>query len=97
MVTWAFIYVSKECDPTIHKATIDSPGFRCICIGVDQVDAACEVAKKIVAEGCQLIELCGAFDQNSTQKVIDATEGAVPVGFVSYFPGNEEKIKLIFG
>lgn len=96
MITWAFIYISKDCDPTKHTATIDSSGCKSIIIGVESVEAGCEIAKKVVEQGCQLIELCGGFGADGAKKVVDATNGAVPVGFVGYFPGDEEKIKLMF-
>jgi hypothetical protein len=96
MITWAFIYISKECNPKEHNKTIDSLGCRSIFVGVDSVDAGCEAAKKLVSEGCRIIELCGGFGKQGAKKVIEATEGAVPVGFVDYFPGDEEKVKLIF-
>lgn len=95
MITWAFIYVAKGCDPTKHKATIDSPGWNSIFIGVDSVDDGCNIAKKLVNEGCKLIELCGGFGADGAKKVIDATEGKVPVGYIDYFPSEEEKLKLL--
>lgn len=96
MVTWAFIFIANGCDPSKHAAIIDSPGLKTIVAGVDSVDAGCKVAKKIVEEGCQLIELCGGFGADGAKKVIEATGGSVPVGFIGYFPGDEEKVKLLF-
>ena len=39
-----------------------------------------EAAQKLVSEGVKFIEICSWFDAERTQSVIDAIDGAVPVG-----------------
>lgn len=47
---------------------------------VPDVDSACKAAEELVVNGVALIELCGLFDMERTQKVIKAIDGRVPVG-----------------
>ena len=47
---------------------------------VRDVDMACVAAVELVKSGVDLIELCGWFDSNKTQAIIDAIDGKVPVG-----------------
>lgn len=96
MKTMAFIYVYKGCDPKRDTAVIKSSLLKTIIVGVDSIDSGCEIAKKVVEEGCRLIELCGGFGVEGTKKVIDAVQGAVPVGYIDYFPEEKEKVIKIF-
>jgi len=58
--------------------------FKMKVVGVSKPKQAIEVAKSMVAEGIQAIELCGAFSPVMVGKIIEAIEYKVPVGTVSY-------------
>jgi len=60
--------------------------FQMSVVGIRQPKEAVSVAKRMVEDGIQIIELCGAFGPVWTAKVIEATEGKVPVGTVTYGP-----------
>ena len=45
-----------------------------------------EVAKKLVSEGVQTIEICGGFGPYWVTKISEAIENKVPVGTVMYGP-----------
>lgn len=60
--------------------------FQMKVVGIQKPQEAIEVAKDMVQEGIQIIELCGAFGPMWTAKVIEATENKVPVGTVTYGP-----------
>jgi hypothetical protein len=54
------------------------------------------VARTLVSEGVQLIELCGGFGPLWTAKVIEAIGPAVPVGAVGYGPESIDAMHALF-
>ena len=44
------------------------------------------IAQQLIAEGAQMIELCGGFGPLWIAKITDATRGEVPIGSVAYGP-----------
>ena len=58
--------------------------FKMRVVGVSRPKQAIVVAKDMVADGIQAIELCGAFSPVIVGKIIEAIEFKVPVGTVSY-------------
>ncbi len=56
------------------------------------IEMACKSAKELVADGVQLIELCGAFKGDMPEQVIKAIDGKVPVGHMSYSEEEREKL-----
>lgn len=59
-------------------------------IGVANLDEACNIAEKLVAEGIDCIELCGAFGMDGTKKIIAATKNRIPVGYVTHLPEQDD-------
>ncbi|MFC7409277.1 DUF6506 family protein [Hydrogenophaga atypica] len=53
-------------------------------VGVREPSEGIAAAKDMVAEGIQLIELCGGFSPVWAGKVIEAIDYKVPVGVVAY-------------
>lgn len=74
-----------------------SPTFEMIAVGVTSPAEGPEVARGLLAEGVQLIELCGGFGPLWTSRVIDAIGARIPVGSVSYGPEAIEGMHAIFG
>ena len=83
--TWGFIYLGTGSeDPAIQRAVIDQGGLTTTIVAVPATEAAVDAAVELVDAGAQNIELCGAFGPVWTARVIEATEGRVPIGAVTY-------------
>ncbi len=65
-------------------------------IGVSSVEEACEAAKILADEGTGCIELCGAFGEDGARRVIKASGGQIPVGYVIHLPEQDELYKKAF-
>jgi hypothetical protein len=60
--------------------------FRMKVVGVRSPEKGIAAAREMVAEGIQLIELCGGFSPVWAGRIIEAIQYAVPVGVVAYGP-----------
>jgi hypothetical protein len=81
---YGFIFLSPDADPVTHRAVIETRGFKTTLVAVPDPSLAPSVAVALLAEGVQLLELCGAFGPTWTSRVLDAIHHRVPVGAVSY-------------
>ena len=77
---WAFIYTLDE---PASEPRIDTIGSL-ICIGVSSAAEAPALARRLVADGVELIELCGGFGGAGLAAVVSAVQGRVPVGAVFF-------------
>jgi hypothetical protein len=84
LTKWGFIFVAPGSRPEGDRTVIERPGLTSTIVTVPEQEAAPEVARQLVAEGAQLIELCGIFGPTWAAKVVEAVDGRVPVGSVSY-------------
>jgi hypothetical protein len=95
MVKYGFI-LQDEGYAVPKTQLMECPGLEMKIVGVSTFPEACQQAKVLVAEGIDFIELCGAFEEEHCQEVIDAIDGKVPVGFVTYFAAEAEKFAKLF-
>jgi len=70
--------------------------FQMKVVGVSNPEQGIAVAKKMVSEGIQLIELCGGFSPVWAGKIIEAINYAVPVGVVAYGPESIDSMHKLF-
>lgn len=84
MEKWGFIYTLGDPDGDRRWDVIGSPSCELVCVGVPSVDHAADVARELLAQGVQLIELCGAFEAEGLAAVKSAVGGKVPAGAVFY-------------
>ena len=82
--TWAYIYEQPEADPLADRHVIDRGGQRTILVPVPDAAQAPGMALELIAEGVQLIELCGGFTLPAAARVVEAVDGRVPVGHVTF-------------
>lgn len=85
---WAYIFLSPGFDPEQHTVLMESPHcrFKAIGINMSEKEKVIEIAKKLVGEGVQMIELCGGFGPIWIAKITEAIHGAIPIGSVAYGP-----------
>lgn len=85
---FAYIFLGPELDPKKDRAIIKTDKLTFTTIGIDfhHKDQVIEVAKEAIANGAQMIELCGGFGPLWIAKVSEAINGQVPVGSVAYGP-----------
>lgn len=70
--------------------------FKMKVVGVAKPEQGIPVAKAMVAEGIQLIELCGGFSPVWAGKIIEAIDYKVPVGVVAYGPESIDSMHRLF-
>ena len=80
----AFIFVAPGGDPAQHRALVETPGVQLLTVAAKNYEAAAELAKELVADGFQAIELCGGFGNLGVAKIVEAVQGKVPVGGGSF-------------
>jgi hypothetical protein len=93
---FGFIVTGAQLDPDTHRMTMESPAFTMLAVGVSRPEQGIEVARAMVAEGVQLIELCGGFGPLWTAKILAAIDEAIPVGSVAYGPEAIDKMHALF-
>jgi hypothetical protein len=90
---WAFFYTLDEPNAGTRLDTMGT----LTCVGITEIAAAPAIARQLVAEGVELIELCGAFGGAGLAAVIAAVEGRVPVGAVFYSVEASGGLQRLFG
>lgn len=93
---FGFIVKGAGYEPAQHTVTLTSPAITTTMVGVSHPEQALPVAQAMVADGVQLIELCGGFGPLWTARVIEAIAGKIPVGSVSYGPESIDQMHALF-
>ncbi|MDO8380597.1 DUF6506 family protein [Phenylobacterium sp.] len=93
---FGFIVTGAGFAPVGERAVLATDRFKMIAVGVPSPGDAVAVAVALVAEGVQLLELCGGFGPVWTAEVIKAIGGQVPVGAVGYGPESIDAMYALF-
>ena len=64
-------------------------------IGVKNLEEAKEISKSLMGIA-DVIELCGAFGKEGAREIIDATNGKIPVGFVTHLDFQDDLFDELF-
>ncbi len=92
---FAFLIMGDGLDSARDRASIHQG--MCSIIGVRDLEDACTAARKLLDEGIGCIEVCGAFGPEGARKVAEATEGKIPVGYITHLPEQEGLHRAVFG
>ena len=96
LTNFGFIVRGAGLDPARDVQVMKTSLFKMTTIGISRPDQGLEAAQRLVADGAQLIELCGAFGPVWTAKIIEAIDDAVPIGSVAYGPEAVDRVHAIF-
>jgi hypothetical protein len=96
LTKFGFIVSGKNLDPANNTMTMTSPGFTMIAVGVSHPEEGIRIARGMVEQGVQLIELCGGFGPKWTARILESIDGEIPVGSVSYGPESIDAMHVLF-
>ncbi len=96
LTRFGFIVTGSKLSPSQNRMEMKSPTFTMIAVGVEKAEQGIEVARSMVKEGVQLIELCGGFGPLWTAKIIEAIDRQIPVGSVGYGPESIDQMYELF-
>jgi hypothetical protein len=97
MQRWAFVYTLGADAGEVRTDRIGSPACELMAVGVPSPADAPGVMDRLVADGVQLVELCGAFGPAETAAVQEALAGRIPLGVVTYPCGEAGGLHTLFG
>ncbi|GAU84327.1 DUF6506 family protein [Bosea sp. BIWAKO-01] len=84
MNIWASMILMDGSDPAIDRIVRETASERLTIVFVPTPEAAPDVARALIAEGVELIELCGGFGVEPGAAVVKAVAGRAAVGLVSF-------------
>ena len=92
---FAFLIMSShEIDSREERAAICDGEFSII--SVNDIEDAKRTASELERKGIGCIELCGAFTPEMCSAIIDATEGEIPIGYVTHLEKQDELFRKTF-
>lgn len=85
---YIYIFLGPNLDPNKDRSVIKTDALTFAAVGIDfkHKEEAIVVAKEAIANGAQMIELCGGFGPLWIAKISEAINHQVPVGSVAYGP-----------
>ena len=94
---FAFFLMGREYDTGRDRATFETPGMITHIYTVHSLPEACALAAGCAAQGVGAIELCGAFGEAGARRVMQATGGRIPVGYVTHAAEMDPVFEAAFG
>lgn len=79
---WGFIFKGDGSE----SVTFNNPNLQTRIVGIDTLQDALDVANKWADEGVQLIELCGWFGEEGTDRLVEAVGDRVAIGHIVASP-----------
>jgi phosphoribosylformylglycinamidine (FGAM) synthase-like amidotransferase family enzyme len=90
---YGFIVKSTDLEMFKHHSRLASENFDMSISGVQDVAQAELVAQEMITKGIQLIELCGGFSAEDAQRIRDAINDHIPVGYVQYTDDERKRLQ----
>lgn len=96
MLKGAYIFVIPDADQRKHRAKIETLTLSMAIVGVKDFDEAADVAKNLVKDGVQFIDLCSGYGPVGTAKVIEAVGDKIPVSAACFGIESAAKAAALF-
>jgi hypothetical protein len=95
---FAFIFLTPGFNQENNSIMTERNGYRFKAIGIDmsKKEGVISIAKALVKEGYQMIELCGGFGPEWIHAVSAALDNKTPVGGVFYGPQFRQQLADLF-
>lgn len=92
LTRYGYIILGDAYEAEKHQAIIKSSKFSSTIICAQTIRQAIIIAKQMVKDGIEVIELCGEFGQSGAFQIINAIDCKVPVGYVSFVGYEHDKL-----
>lgn len=89
---YGYIILGNAYQAEKHHASINSPKFSSTIICTETIAQAIIIAKQMVVDGIEVIELCGNFGQSGAFQIVNAIDCKIPVGYVSFVGYEHDKL-----
>lgn len=93
---FAFLLMGEHYTPERHQARFETEKQTTYIYSVKNPQEAYAKIEELQKEGVGAIELCGAFGEEMTRKIIEMTDGKIAVGYVTHFPEQDEVFEQFF-
>ncbi len=97
LTKYGYIILGDGYQPNKHHAVIASNELSSRIICVQSLEEAIIVAKQMVKDGIEVIELCGEFGQSGAFQIVNAINCQIPVGYVSFAGYEHDKLTNFLG
>lgn len=95
MFKYAFIEEVAEATPENYSFVYENAESYNLVAGVSNFEMAQDLVKKLHAEGYELIDLCGAFDDEGVEKLLSQTKNEIGISHASYLPKQQDEIEKL--
>ncbi len=92
MSRYAFMVHAPGESPATYSKVYETPESYELYAGVSDMNMGAELMKQLSEEGFEMVDLCGAFDDETVKKFIEIGQGKIEVSAARYSP--EELAKL---
>jgi len=92
---YGFIVKADSYNHEQDSAALNSPEFFTEVVGVSSDEEAIVVAKGMIENGIQVIELCGGFGLESAEYIISSVDSEIPIGYVTFSDTENLKLKQV--
>ncbi|MBU5484356.1 hypothetical protein KQI86_08445 [Clostridium sp. MSJ-11] len=93
---FAFLLMGSHYNPEEHKACFETEKQITYIFTVRSFQEAYDKLSFLESEGVGAIELCGAFGEESAEKMIELTNNKIAIGYVTHKPEQDNLFEDFF-